>query len=171
MSIAQSSDIIQNIVNDLGLSPAAERVPVEVMEQIMPVYVANKRGYTNVLSTGTYRGTTGGAATIYGAPATGRTYLKGAVINLSVEPVDTVVECFIDIQPIDSGRTMLWDIGTANFSASATRDAQIITQYIDLSGSPILLKPLEDIRMVLDTTLGNATSFNATFLIEHIPQK
>ena len=42
MAIIQNSEVIQKLVDELGLSPALEKIPTELAEKILPVFQVNE---------------------------------------------------------------------------------------------------------------------------------
>ena len=46
MAIIQNSDVIQKLVDELGLSPALEKIPTELAEKVLPVFQVNSETIT-----------------------------------------------------------------------------------------------------------------------------
>lgn len=81
MARVNSSEIIQEIIQKLRLSPAAEPVPIEVLNKILPVFVANPTSIVTESKEKFVVGGLGAEGFVFTTPATRDFYVTHVIIS------------------------------------------------------------------------------------------
>ena len=156
--------VIQKLVDELKLYPAADQIPTQLAEKIIPTYQINSDVVAEVSPrpadiVRTEFRSTAGSVTLYTTPATGKFYMTNVVLTLSGNPNGSGVDHEATVNITINGTTQpiakcLMD----EDSAAAETENQVIVLNLQ---NPVIVDSATNIVLTLN---DNGDYANATII-------